>query len=208
MNEFRGSITAAAPLLQGCLDPASRNPVIAVMVSRIDTQSTSVNRTSWTARGPVSRTYVLLRDREDEQRDAAAEECAGDDVREPVDLQVRATPGHADNTEAGERPPPSAVRASCREEQDECDTSRACVGGMARGERGAKGVDELIGRPGAIDQHLKERRQQRRQALGGGKRHESEPATSAKEEQFYEHERNGTTDPAPNPVEDECKIGE
>ena len=102
----------------------------------------------WTALGPVSRTYVLLCDGEDEQRDAAAEECAGDDVREPVDLQVRATPGHADDTEAGERPPPSAVRARCREEQDERDTGRACVGGMARGERGADGVDEPIGRAG------------------------------------------------------------
>jgi hypothetical protein len=53
---------------------------------------------------------------------------------------------------------------------------------MARGEGGADGVEEPVGRAGTIDQHLEERREQRRQALGGGERDEGEPAASAKEE--------------------------
>jgi hypothetical protein len=53
---------------------------------------------------------------------------------------------------------------------------------MARGEGGADGVDESVGRAGAIDQHLKERREQRGQALGDGERGEGEPAASPKEE--------------------------
>jgi hypothetical protein len=80
--------------------------------------------------------FAQLCDGEHEQRDAAAEECAGNAVREPVDLQVRATPGNADNTEAGERPPPSAASVGCGEEQHERDTGRAGVGGLARGEGG------------------------------------------------------------------------
>ena len=95
---------------------------------------------------------MLLCDGEHEERDAAAEECAGNYVGEPVDLQVGATPRHADNTEAGERPPPSAARTGGREEQDERDTGRAGVGGMAGGEGGADGVDEPIGRAGATGQ--------------------------------------------------------
>jgi hypothetical protein len=53
---------------------------------------------------------------------------------------------------------------------------------MARGEGGADGVDEPVGWAGTIDQHLEERREQRRQALGDGERDEGEPAASAKEE--------------------------
>src|SRR4029450_11271234 len=99
--------------------------------------------------GPSSRTYVPLCDGEHEERDAAAEKSAGNDVREPVDLQVPATPGHADGTEAGERPPPAAARARCGEELDERGTGRAGVGGMARAEGGADGVDESMRAGGA-----------------------------------------------------------
>jgi hypothetical protein len=77
---------------------------------------------------------VPLCESEHEEGDAAAEKSAGNDVREPMDLQVRATPGHADDAEAGKRPPPSAARAGCGEEQHERDARRAGVGGMAGGE--------------------------------------------------------------------------
>ena len=69
-------------------------------------------------------------------------------------------------------------------------------------------MDEPIGRAGAIDQHLEERREQRRQGLGDGERNEGEPATLAEEEQSDERERDGTAEPAPEPVEDEREIGE
>jgi hypothetical protein len=97
--------------------------------------------------GPVGAgvpSTVPLCDGEHEQRDAAAEECAGNDVGEPVGLEVRSTPGHADNAQDGERRPPSAARAGCGEEQDERQTARAGVGGMAGGEERAGGVDESV----------------------------------------------------------------
>ncbi|HEX6663279.1 MAG TPA: hypothetical protein VF025_06350 [Gaiellaceae bacterium] len=149
-----------------------------------------------------------LRDGEYEERDAAAEQCAGNDVGEPVDLQVGATPRRADDTEAGERPPPSAARAGFREEQDERDTGRAGIGGMAGGEGGADRVNDAMGRAGAIDQGLEKRGEQRRHALGDCKRDEGERATSAKEEQSDERERNGSSEPAPEPVEDEREVSE
>ena len=111
MNEFREVDCRRRAASSGCLDPASRNRVTAVMVAGSIRKALASTARAWTALGPASRTYVVLRDREDEQRDAAPEECAGDDVREPVDLQVRGTPGHADNTKAGEYPPPATVRA-------------------------------------------------------------------------------------------------
>ena len=46
MNEFREVDCRRRAASSGCLDPASRNPVTAVMVSRIDTQGPSVNRAS------------------------------------------------------------------------------------------------------------------------------------------------------------------
>jgi hypothetical protein len=75
--------------------------------------------------------YLPLCDGEDEERDATAEEGAGNDIREPVDLQVRAAPGHSDDAQAGEQPPTSAARTWPGEDQDEGDTGRACVGGVA-----------------------------------------------------------------------------
>ena len=105
-------------------------------------------------------------------------------------------------------PPPSAARTGGGEEQDERDTGHAGVGGVTRGERGADGVDEPAGRAWAIDQRLEERREQLRQALRDGERDEGEPATPAQEEQSDERERNGTADPAPEPVEHEREVGE
>ena len=69
-------------------------------------------------------------------------------------------------------------------------------------------MDEPIGRAGAIDQHLEERREQRRQGLGDGERDEGAPATLAEEEKSNERERDDTAEPAPEPVEDEREIGE
>ena len=76
------------------------------------------------------------------------------------------------------------------------------------GKEAPTGWTSPVGRAGAIDQHLEECREQRRQALGDGEGDEGEPAASAKEEQADERERNGTTEPAPEPVEDERKVGE
>jgi hypothetical protein len=44
MNEFREVDCRRRAASSGCLDPASRNPVTVVVVSRIDTQGPSVNR--------------------------------------------------------------------------------------------------------------------------------------------------------------------
>lgn len=100
------------------------------------------------------------------------------------------------------RPPPSAARAGFGEEQDERDTGRAGIGGMAGGEGGADRMKEAIGRAGAIDQGLEKRGEQRRHALGDGdgdgERDEDERATSANEEQSDEPERNGSSEPAPS----------
>ena len=152
--------------------------------------------------------YLPLCDGEDNERDATAEEGAGNDIREPVDLQVRAAPGHSDDAEDGKRPPPPAARTGGGEEQDERDAGRAGVGDVARREGGADGMDEPVRRASAINQHLEERREKRRQRLRDGERDESEPATSAKEEQSDDREREGTADPAAEPVEDEGEVGE
>jgi hypothetical protein len=69
-------------------------------------------------------------------------------------------------------------------------------------------VDEPVGGTGAVDQHLEERREKRRQALRDGERDQSEPPASAQEEQSDERERQGTAEPAPEPVEDEREMGE
>jgi hypothetical protein len=53
---------------------------------------------------------------------------------------------------------------------------------MARGEGGADGVDEPVGRAAAIDQNLEDHREQRRLTLGDGESGKGEPAASAKEE--------------------------
>jgi len=102
---------------------------------------------------------VPLGDGEHEQRDAAAKERSGDDVGEPVHLEVRATPGHADNSEARERPPPSAAHARCGEEQDERQAGRAGVGGMAGGEGGsAAGASTAKAKAARASQRRRRRR--------------------------------------------------
>jgi hypothetical protein len=79
---------------------------------------------------------------------------------------------------------------------------------MARREGGADGVDKPVGRAGAINQCLEKRGEGRCHALGDGEGDDGEPATSANEAQPDEREREGTTDPAPNPIENKRKIGE
>jgi hypothetical protein len=149
-----------------------------------------------------------LRYGEHEECGAAAEERAADDVGEPVDLEVRATPRHADDGEGGESPPASAVRPDGGEEEDERDGGGAGIGGMAGGERRADRVDEPAGRAGAIDQCLEQRGEQRREGLGDRECGEREPAMSPEEEKSHERQRDGAAESASEPVEDEREIGE
>lgn len=79
---------------------------------------------------------------------------------------------------------------------------------MAGGEGRAGGVDEPVGRTGAIDQCLEKDGEQRRQALGDGESREGEPAASAQEEQSDEREPDGAAEPAPEPIECEREVGE
>ena len=72
-----------------------------------------------------------LDDGEREKGDAGAEKRAGEDVEEPVDLEIGAAPCHGGDAGDGERPAEAAARAYGREQEDEGDERCACEGGVA-----------------------------------------------------------------------------
>ena len=68
--------------------------------------------------------------------------------------------------------------AGAREEQDESDRGRARVGRMSRRERASADMNELVRRPGPVDENLEDADCERRQSLDDREREHAAPSTT------------------------------
>src|SRR4051812_1253459 len=136
------------------------------------------------ARRPLESRGALgssLRGAEDGKRHAEAEQRARDDVREPVHLQIRATPSHPERAEGGESPPCDATRPRGAEEQNDRHARDRGIGRVARRERRADGAHDGVRWPRAADGDLQERGEERRDRLGEGERQQRAPPAPEEE---------------------------
>ena len=148
----------------------------------------------------------LLHGRECHESDADAEQRSSDYVDQPVHLEVGSAPGHAGDTQGRDRPPQTAAWPEGGEEENERDARGAGVGGMA-GRKGRTGrVDEPVGRAGAVDVRLEQRREQRCERLRDGEREQPEPSTCNEEDDADRRDRERPADAASEPVEDEREV--
>jgi hypothetical protein len=101
-----------------------------------------------------------LRATEDEEGEAHTEKRSGNDVREPVHLEIGTAPGHADDPDDSEYRPPAAAPTRHCEEENKRHAGCAGIRGVTGRKRRADRMDDPARRARPADKTFEHGRTQ------------------------------------------------